>query len=207
MLGPPGSGKGTVAHDLEKKKGWKHISTGDLLRAEVKKKTARGKALAGVMTTGKLVPDKTVTEILKDYMEHHKLKKFILDGFPRTRKQAELLDELLASKNQKIDAVVRLRCLNKVIFKRLTSRMICPKCRAVYGLDVPPKKEGVCDKCESQLAQREDEKPETVLKRIKVYASETKPLIDYYSKRNLVRGVNASLTLPAVLEQVYKVLS
>lgn len=207
MLGPPGSGKGTIAQDLEKKKGWKHISTGDLLRAEAGKKTPRGREIAEIMATGKLVPDQTVTDVLEEYLDKHELESFILDGYPRTKKQAKMLDGMLAARNQKIDAVIRLRCKNKVIFKRLTLRRICPKCRMVYGLEVPAKTEGVCDKCGTPLIQREDELPETVLKRIKVYAKETKPLIEHYAKKGLVRGINASLPLPAVLEQVYKVLS
>jgi adenylate kinase len=206
LLGPPASGKGTIAQEIEEKKGWKHISTGDLLRDEAEKPTERGKKLAEVMKTGNLVPDETVTETLKEFLQEHDLKSFILDGYPRTPRQAELLDQLLESRGQKVDLVLRLKCLNKTIIERISSRRVCPQCHAVYGLNIPPKEEGKCDHCGSALIQREDEKPETVLKRIKVYANVTKPLIDYYEEKGLVKEVNASLSLEEVFAQAFKAL-
>jgi adenylate kinase len=177
IFGPPGAGKGTYASMLASKLKIAKISTGDIIREEIKRDTDLGKKIVDFVNKGKLVPDEIVIEILKEEIGKPSSKNgFILDGYPRTIEQAKALDNIT-----KIDAVIRLVVPEWVIIERLSSRRICKKCGAVYNIRyLKPKRAGVCDVCGGELYLREDDKPEVVRERLRVYEVQTQPLIDYY---------------------------
>lgn len=178
IFGPPGSGKGTYSSRLEKILGIKHIATGDIFREEVEKESELGKKVKGYLEKGQLVPDEIVNEVIRVKIEESE-KGFILDGYPRTLPQAEFLLSLT-----RIDAVIRLVVPEWVIVERLSSRVICERCGKVYNLKfLKPKVEGVCDACGGKLIQREDDKPEVIKERIKVYEEQTKPVLDFLSDK------------------------
>lgn len=200
LLGPPGSGKGTQATRLVKRFSIPQISTGDILRESVKRKTELGKKAEVFMNKGELVPDDVVIGIIDDRIKKEDCKKgFILDGFPRTIAQAEALDKIT-----KIDKVIELDLSDETIINRLSNRRQCSKCGTIYGIDIPPKKEGVCDKCGSSLYQREDDKVEAIKNRLEVYRKQTKPLVDYYRKKGLLVKIDAEKPLLDVLEKIAK---
>ena len=177
ILGPPGSGKGTYASRLQLKLGIPAIATGDMLREIVRQQSKLAKTVKDYMSTGKLVPDEIVIQVLKERLARDDCKKgFILDGFPRTIEQAEALDRI-----RSIDAVILLHVPEWIIVERLSSRRVCRKCGEVYNiLYLKPKKEGVCDKCGGELYQRMDDTPRVVKDRLGVYEKQTEPLIRYY---------------------------
>jgi len=177
IFGPPGSGKGTYASRLASILNIASIATGDMFREEIKKNTTLGRKVAHFVNTGELVPDEIVIEILKKRMNEPNSKNgFILDGYPRTVEQAKALEKIT-----KIDAVIRLIVPEWIIVERLSNRRICRKCGEVYNLRyLKPRIEGICDKCGGQLFQREDDKPEVVKARLKVYERQTQPLLEYY---------------------------
>jgi len=177
IFGPPGAGKGTYASQIGSKLRIAVISTGDIFREEVKRNTDLGRKVAGFLRRGVLVPDEIVTEVLAKRIRMPDSKRgFILDGYPRTIEQAKALDTIT-----KIDAVIRLIVPEWIIIERLSNRRVCKKCGAIYNLKyLKPKKAGVCDKCGGELFQREDDKPEVIRERLKVYEAQTQPLIDYY---------------------------
>jgi adenylate kinase len=187
FLGPPGIGKGTHAEILSRELGIPKISTGEILREEVKKGTDLGKEAKGYMDAGDLVPDELVIDIIKNRIRKEDCRLgFILDGFPRTVTQAEELEDITA-----IDMVLNLTAPNKVIIGRIAGRLTCKKCGAIYHVkNVTPKREGVCDKCGGRLYRREDQKKEAVGKRLELYEKRTKPLMDYYRKRGKFKEVN-----------------
>jgi adenylate kinase len=203
MLGPPGAGKGTQAVKLAEKLGVPHISTGDILRRNVAKKTKLGQAAHKYMATGKLVPDELVIEMtMKRLKEPDAKKGFILDGFPRNLAQAQALD-----KATKIDEVINLFLDPEDLVKRSTGRWVCPNCDAVYHvLTNPPKKKGVCDKCGSQLVQREDDTERVVRARIKTYDEVTEPLAAHYRAKGLLRDVYASGHIAEVHHRILEAL-
>jgi len=184
LLGAPGAGKGTIAKMLVEEYGIVQISTGDILRQAVKEGTQVGKKAAEFMNTGKLVPDEVIMDIIKERIARPDCAKgFIFDGFPRTIPQAEALEKLLAANNMTIDAIINLEVPEDVVLKRLSSRRTCsnPDCQAIYNIyTMPPKKEGICDKCGSKLVQRDDETEEAIKVRLATYYEKTQPLIDYY---------------------------
>ena len=188
FLGAPGAGKGTISNVLIAKYGVAHISTGDILRAEVAKGTPAGKEAAVIMKAGKLVPDELVCSMVKNRLAEPDCEKgFILDGFPRTIAQAETLAEILTGMGKKIDAVIYLNVADEIILQRLTARMNCRGCDAIYNkIFMPPKTEGICDKCGSELFQRADDSLETAKSRLAVFHKQTQPLIDYYEKLGLL---------------------
>ena len=192
FLGPPGGGKGTQAQLLVKEFGIPQISTGDILRDAVKRGTELGKLAKKYMDEGKLVPDEVVIGIIKERLSQDDTKKgFILDGFPRTVPQAEALDKLLEEMGRKLTAVVLIDVPKEELLRRLTGRRTCSKCGRMYHIEFsPPKKEGVCDECGGELYQRDDDKEETILKRLEVYESQTLPLVDYYEKKGILKRVN-----------------
>jgi adenylate kinase len=177
ILGPPGSGKGTYASRLQLKLGIPAIATGDMLREIARQKSKLAKTVGDYMSTGKLVPDEIVIQVLKGRLARDDCEKgFILDGFPRTIEQAKALDKITS-----IDAVILLHVPEWVIVERLSSRRVCRKCGAVYNiLHLKPRKEGVCDKCGGELYQRIDDTPQVVKDRLGVYEKQTEPLIRYY---------------------------
>lgn len=180
IFGPPGAGKGTYASRLGSKLKIAKISTGDVFREEIKRDTGLAMKVADYLNKGELVPDGIVVEVLKERIIRPESKKgFILDGYPRTLRQAKALDKMA-----KIDAIIRLMVPEWVIIERLSNRRICRICGAVYNLKyLKPKKAGVCDECGGELYQREDDKPEVIKERLRVYEAETRPLIDYYKDK------------------------
>ena len=190
LLGPPGAGKGTQADKIVEKYNIPHISTGDIFRDNIKNGTELGKKAQEYMNKGELVPDDLVIEIATDRLLKDDCKSgFLLDGFPRTVYQAEKLDAFLETHGQKLDKVIDLEVGEDVLMVRLTGRRVCKACGASYHVvNIPPKKEGVCDKCGSELIQRPDDNAETAQNRIDVYNEQTRPLVDYYEKAgNLAR--------------------
>ena len=204
LLGPPGAGKGTQAKKLAEKLGIPHISTGDILRQNVKLDTDLGKQAKGIMEKGLLVPDDLVAKMLDERFNNPDIKKgFILDGYPRTLPQAHSLDEILAAKGLAVDLVVYLDSSDQVIVKRLTGRLVCSKCGANFHVtNMPPKIKGLCDSCQGSLYQRSDDNEITVRKRLEVYKQEVASLIEYYKKAKKLHSLNADLGAQVVLKQI-----
>ncbi len=178
IFGPPGSGKGTYASRLKSILGIKEVSTGDLFRDIVQQDSPLADKVRNYMKRGELVPDEIVIELLRSIIEKPevKAKGFILDGFPRTLAQAEALDKIT-----KISAIIVLKVSEEIIIERLSTRRICKKCETIYNVKyLKPKAEGVCDKCGGELYQREDDKPETIKKRLAIYDSQSKPVLEHY---------------------------
>lgn len=208
MLGAPGAGKGTQAKMIAKEYGIPHISTGDIFRANIKNNTELGKEAKTYMDAGQLVPDELTVKILLDRVAEDDCKNgYVLDGFPRTIPQAEVLDEALAKMGDKIDYAVNVDVPDDNIVKRMGGRRACVTCGATYHIEhVPPKKEGICDVCGSKLILRDDDKPETVLNRLKVYHEQTQPLIDFYQKKNVLHSVDGTVDMMDVFAEIKKIL-
>ena len=208
LLGPPGAGKGTQAVKIVEKYGVPHISTGDIFRENIKKGTELGKRAQEYMNRGELVPDDLVIEIATTRLLEDDCKNgFLLDGFPRTVYQAEKLDEFLAAHGSKIDKVLDIAVEKEELITRLTGRRVCKACGASYHVvNIPPKKEGVCDICGGELVQRADDNIETVTNRIDVYEAQTKPLIDYYEKAGNIAHIDGSTGLENVFADIVKAL-
>ena len=204
MLGPPGAGKGTQAKMLVEKLGIPQISTGDMLRAAVKEGTPMGLKAKEYMDGGKLVPDEVVIGIVKDRLAADDCAKgFILDGFPRTIPQAEALDKVLEEMGKKIEYVVNVAVPESELLTRLTGRRTCKKCGAMYHVKFnPPKQDGVCDKCGGELYQRDDDKEETILNRLKVYNDQTAPLIEYYKKQGVLVDIDGSKEIGEIFKDI-----
>jgi len=184
IMGPQGSGKGTYAERLSEKFGVTHISTGEIFRENIKKKTELGKKIEKFVNSGLLVPDDVTMQVVKQRINEPDCKKgFIFDGFPRTLKQAEELEKV-----SPLDVVIYLDAPEWLLIKRMSSRVTCKKCGKIYNLlNVKPKKDGVCDGCGGELVVREDETPEVIKMRLKEYERGTKPLIDYYEKKGILK--------------------
>lgn len=208
MLGAPGAGKGTQADMITKKYGIPHISTGDIFRTNIKNGTELGKKAKGYMDAGKLVPDSLVVDLVIDRIHQEDCSRgYVLDGFPRTIPQAEALDKALAADHDKLDVAIDVEVPDEDIVKRMSGRRACLKCGATYHIVYnAPKTEGKCDNCGSDLVQREDDKPETVLNRLSVYHKETQPLIDYYNKENLLKTVDGTKDLNDVFTDIIAII-
>ncbi|PIP18669.1 MAG: adenylate kinase [Candidatus Omnitrophica bacterium CG23_combo_of_CG06-09_8_20_14_all_41_10] len=204
LLGPPGAGKGTQAKALAEKLGIAHISTGDILRQNVKDATLLGKEAKGFMDRGLLVPDELLSKMLQDRFTQGDVKKgFILDGYPRTLAQAKTLEEVVKLKGMEIDLVVYLDSSDSVIIQRLSGRLVCSKCGAIFHIkNMPPQKEGLCDKCGGSLYQRTDDKVDTIKKRLEVYKKEAAVLIKYYERQNKFYRVAADGKASDVLAKI-----
>ncbi len=202
MLGPPGAGKGTQAKMLEEKLHIPHISTGDLLRENVRQGTELGKKAKGFMEKGQLVPDHLIMDMLFTRVSQDDCKKgYILDGVPRTIPQAEELQERL--KGKMVPIVVNLHISDEMVIDRLTNRIVCDNCGTPYHLiNSPPKVSGKCDKCGSPLRQRADDSKEVVLKRLKVYHEQTEPLIAFYKKQKLLQTIECNADKDVVFSQL-----
>ncbi len=191
MLGAPGTGKGTVAGILTQKLGIPQVSTGDIFRKHIKEQTELGKLADKYISKGHLVPDDVTIDLVKSRLQEDDVKDgIILDGFPRTVVQAEALDKMLAEQGRKVDMVVNLTTPKEEIIERITNRRICsnPECKTIYNLILnPPKVEGICDKCGSELIQRKDDNRETVEARFENYLEVTSPLVEYYTKKGNLR--------------------
>ena len=214
MLGAPGTGKGTVAGLLQEKLGIKQVSTGDIFRKNIKEGTELGKMAERYISVGKLVPDDVTVKVVEERLNEPDVEKgIILDGFPRTVKQAEELDKILASKGKKVDKVINLVTPDEEIVERLASRRVCSnqECKAIYNLVLnPPKHEGICDKCGSELLRRKDDTEETIRERLTIYFEQTSPLVEYYEKQGnlLTETVSKSINKLGkdVAEEVAKIL-
>jgi len=209
LLGPPGAGKGTQGAVLSKSYRIPHISTGDILREAVKSGTLMGKKAKAFMDSGALVPDEVVVGIVVDSLGRDDTKKgYILDGFPRTLKQSQDLDAALKNIASSIDMVLYFEIPENIAIERLTGRRVCKKCGANFHIkNIPPKKEGVCDKCGGELFQRPDDKLETVKNRLKVYSLETSPLIEYYTKKGILKKVSGALDVKDLFEELRQIFS
>jgi len=209
LLGPPGAGKGTQAKKLAQRLNLPHISTGDILRQNVKDGTQLGKQAKGIMDKGLLVPDDLVAKMLDERFNNPDIKNgFILDGYPRTLPQASTLDEILNRKKLAVDLVVYLNTSDEVIIKRLTARLVCSKCGAnFHKTNMPPKVAGICDSCQGSLYQRSDDNEITVRKRLEVYKNEVASLIEYYNRVKKLHTLNADLDAGVVLEQIVELSS
>ena len=195
FLGPPGAGKGTLSAPLMEAEKLAHISTGDILRGEIAAGTELGKSAKACMDAGKLVPDDVVAGMVANKLSSPECADgFILDGFPRTVAQAELLKKELEKIGSKLDAVVLFDAPEDLLLQRLTARIMCRKCNAGYNkIFCPPKQEGVCDACGGELYQRSDDSLETAQNRLKVYREQTAPLIDFYKEAGLLATIDSSL--------------
>jgi len=208
LLGPPGAGKGTQAVRLVEKYEIPHISTGDIFRKNIKEGTELGKKAQEYMNAGALVPDELVVDLVKDRLQQDDCKNgFLLDGFPRTIFQAEKLDEFLSESNQKMDIVINLKVEKEALIKRLTGRRVCKDCGASYHIvNIPPKKEGVCDICGGELIQRKDDNIETVENRINVYEEQTAPLIGYYKEAGSLVDFDGEASLDEVFDAIVQAI-
>ncbi len=209
MLGAPGAGKGTQAKMIADKFDIPHISTGDIFRANIKNGTELGKKAKEYMDKGQLVPDELTVEILLDRVANDDCKNgYVLDGFPRTIPQADVLDKELTKLGDKVDFAINVDVPDENIVRRMSGRRACLKCGATYHIEhIPPKTEGICDKCGSKLVQRDDDKPETVQNRLSVYHEQTQPLIEYYDKKNILKSVDGTKDMQEVFTDIVNILN
>ena len=208
MLGAPGAGKGTQAKMIADKYGVPHISTGDIFRANIKNGTELGMEAKKYMDQGLLVPDELTVRILLDRVAQDDCKNgYVLDGFPRTIPQAEVLDSELTKLGDHIDYAINVDVPDVNIVKRMSGRRACLTCGATYHIEhVPPKKEGICDVCGSELVLRDDDKPETVKNRLNVYHEQTQPLIDFYTEKGVLKTVDGTVPMEEVFAAITAIL-
>ncbi len=203
LFGAPGSGKGTQAGILEKEFGAVHISTGDTLREAVVKGSAVGMQAKSYMDRGELVPDEVVIAIAKEKLASLGSNGFVLDGFPRTVAQAEALDAVLAELQKPLEAVINLSVDEEELVRRLSGRRVCPKCGEPYHVDSkPPTVADKCDLCGASLVQREDDKPDAIRNRLRVYQEQTAPVLEYYRRKGLLRDVEAKGGIDEITQRI-----
>ena len=208
MLGAPGAGKGTQAKKIAAKYGIPHISTGDIFRANIKEGTELGKKAKTYMDQGLLVPDELVVDLVVDRLQQEDCKNgYVLDGFPRTIPQAESLDAALAKVGEKMEYAIDVNVPDENIVNRMGGRRACVGCGATYHIVYNPTKvEGICDACGEKLILRDDDKPETVQKRLGVYHEQTQPLIDYYTKAGILKEVDGTVDMEEVFQNIVQIL-
>jgi len=200
FLGPPGAGKGTQAQTAGRKYGIAHISTGDMLRAEMKVGSELGKKARSLIDAGELVPDDIIIAMVKERLKKDDCKNgFLLDGFPRTIEQAKALDTIV-----KLDACINIEVPSEHLVERICGRRVCTKCGATFAVSLLKGED--CEKCGGELIQRTDDSEETVITRIEVYERQTKPLIEYYEKKGIVKNIDGTGTIDKVSEDIYEVL-
>lgn len=208
MLGAPGAGKGTQAKMIAEKYGIPHVSTGDIFRANIKNGTELGKEAKRYMDQGKLVPDELTVKILLDRVAQDDCKNgYVLDGFPRTIPQANVLDEALTKLGDKIDYAVNVDVPDENIINRMGGRRACVACGATYHVVYnAPKTEGICDVCGKELIIRDDDQPETVKNRLNVYHEQTQPLIDFYEAKGVLKSVDGTVDMKDVFAAIVEIL-
>ncbi len=208
MLGAPGAGKGTQAKMIAEKYSVPHVSTGDIFRANIKNGTELGKEAKKYMDQGLLVPDELTVKILLDRVAQDDCKNgYVLDGFPRTIPQAQVLDKALAELDDAIDYAINVDVPDENIIRRMGGRRACLTCGATYHVEhIPPKKEGICDACGSELVLRDDDKPETVKNRLDVYHKQTQPLIDFYEAKGILKSVDGTVPMEDVFAAITEIL-
>lgn len=209
MLGAPGAGKGTQAEMIAEKYHLPHISTGDIFRANIKNGTELGREAKSYMDKGLLVPDELTVKILLDRVSQEDCRNgYILDGFPRNIPQAEVLDKELGKLGDKIDYAIDMEVPDEHIVKRMAGRRACTSCGATYHIvNVPPKKEGICDKCGEELILRDDDREETVKNRLNVYHEQTQPLIEFYEKKGILKTVDGTRDMMDVFREITEILA
>lgn len=209
MLGAPGAGKGTQAKMIADKYHVPHISTGDIFRANIKNGTELGMEAKKYMDQGLLVPDELTVKILLDRVAQDDCKEgYVLDGFPRTIPQAEVLDKALSEINDQIDFAINVDVPDENIVRRMGGRRACLGCGATYHIEhIPPKQEGICDTCGKELVLRDDDKPETVQNRLEVYHKQTQPLIDFYGAKGILKTVDGTADMKDVFASIVAILS
>ncbi|TRN41747.1 adenylate kinase [Staphylococcus pseudintermedius] len=208
LMGLPGAGKGTQASEIIKKYPIPHISTGDMFRKAIKDETELGKEAKSYMDRGELVPDEVTVGIVKERISEDDAKKgFLLDGFPRTIEQAEALNSILEELGRTIDAVVNIEVPEEELMNRLTGRRICETCGTTYHLVFnPPKVEGICDIDGGKFYQREDDNPETVANRLEVNVKQSKPILEFYNQKGLLKNIDGSKHIDEVTSDVIEIL-
>lgn len=208
MLGAPGAGKGTQAKMIADRYSVPHISTGDIFRANIKNNTELGQEAKKYMDQGLLVPDELTVKILLDRVAAEDCKNgYVLDGFPRTIPQAEVLNHALTELGEKVDFAIDVDVPDENIINRMSGRRACLSCGATYHIvHIPPKTEGVCDRCGSELILRDDDKAETVKNRLQVYHEQTQPLIDYYTEQGVLRTVDGTKDMKDVFDEIVNIL-
>lgn len=209
LMGLPGAGKGTQAEKIVATYGIPHISTGDMFRAAMQQETELGLKAKSFMDKGELVPDEVTNGIVKERLQQADTEKgFLLDGFPRTQAQAEALDKILAELNRSIDAVINIEVNPEILMQRLTGRIICRNCGSTYHkTNNPPKVEGTCDRCGSHdFYQREDDKPETVENRIQINIEQSKPILNYYNAKGLLRNVDGESGIDNLFKTIQSIM-
>jgi adenylate kinase len=204
LLGPPGSGKGTLAELIKNEWQINHFSTGEIFRKEISKASALGKTVKQYVSEGRLVPDELVVKVMVKQLTASCLNSgVVLDGFPRTSGQAKGLDKYLASKKKPLDAAIYLACPVKVVVERLGGRRVCAACGAIYHVkNMPPKKSGVCDRCGKELTTRKDDQVATIKKRLSIDAAQSKPLLAYYNKKKVLFKIDASRPSEIVFKRI-----
>ncbi len=209
LLGPPGSGKGTQAERLEKRFSLFHFSTGEMFREAVREGSELGQLVEGIMRRGDLVPDEVLYSLVKEklYSLGDSAKGVLFDGYPRTVVQAQQLDEILAERNQTLDAVIFIDVSEETLIKRLSGRLYCPACEITYNVYFkPPQKDNVCDKCGGELSRRSEDTPEAIRARIEVYNVQTTPLLEHYSEQDKLIRVNGEQSVEDVFEEISRIL-
>lgn len=208
MLGAPGAGKGTQAKKLSAKYGIPHISTGDIFRANIKNGTELGTKAKVYMDQGLLVPDELVVDLVVDRFKAPDCEKgYVLDGFPRTIPQAKALDDALAKNGDAVEFAIDVDVPDTNIIRRMSGRRACVNCGGTYHVvTIPPKKEGICDACGGELILREDDKPETVEKRLAIYHEQTQPLIDYYQGKGILKSVDGTKDLEIIFDEIVNIV-
>jgi adenylate kinase len=208
LMGLPGAGKGTQASEIVKKFPIPHISTGDMFRKAIKDETDLGKEAKSYMDRGELVPDEVTVGIVKERISEDDAKKgFLLDGFPRTIDQAESLSQIMSELDREIDAVINIEVPEEELMNRLTGRRICEKCGTTYHLVFnPPKVDGICDIDGGKLYQREDDNPETVSNRLSVNVKQSKPILEYYNNKGVLKNIDGSKDIDEVTDDVIDIL-
>ena len=204
FLGPPGVGKGTHADILARNLKVTHYSTGNIFREILKESSALSKELEKYVNSGKLVPDEIVFETVKEVLSHEASEKgWLLDGYPRNKNQAELLDDFLRSRHEELDSAVYLYASPEVLIKRLTNRRVCPDCNAIYNLvNNPPEEDGICNKCGVALIQREDDKVDTIKRRISIFQEEFESLEEYYDNAGILLKISAEGDLEDIAHRI-----
>lgn len=208
MLGAPGAGKGTQAKMIADQYGLPHISTGDIFRANIKNGTELGMEAKKYMDQGMLVPDELTVKILLDRVAQEDCQNgYVLDGFPRTIPQAQVLDKALNELGDQIDYAINVDVPDENIINRMSGRRACVACGATYHIvHVPTKVEGICDRCGKELILRDDDKPETVKNRLNVYHEQTQPLLDFYDKKGVLKSVDGTVDMKEVFASITAVL-
>ena len=208
MLGAPGAGKGTQAKMIAEQYGIPHVSTGDIFRMNIKNGTDLGKEAKTYMDKGELVPDELTVRILLDRVAQEDCKNgYVLDGFPRTIPQAEVLDAELTKLGDAIDYAINVDVPDENIIRRMSGRRACVSCGATYHIvHIPPKKEGICDKCGAELILRDDDKEETVKNRLNIYHAQTQPLIDFYTNKGVLKTVDGTVDSAEVFAAIKAIL-